>query len=94
MKTFDPETPISQSDINGGKLVLRKRSEHGAVLPSKLRVNIFLDAAIVEHFKHLAGGRGYQTLINETLKHAMQADDLQQVVRQTIREEMQKQAGR
>ena len=35
---------------------------------AKLRVNIMLDAPIIEHFKHLAGERGYQTLINDTLR--------------------------
>ena len=31
---------------------------------AKLRINIMLDVPIVEHFKALAGDRGYQTLIN------------------------------
>lgn len=30
----------------------------------KLRISIMLDAPIVEHFKALAGERGYQTIIN------------------------------
>ena len=39
-----------------------------------------------------AGGRCYQTLINETLRRGLQADaakdDLREVVRQLIREEL------
>jgi uncharacterized protein (DUF4415 family) len=62
------------------------------VLPSKQRINIFIDSATLEHFKNKAGGRGYQTLINETLKQAMQADSLESVVRETIREELRKAA--
>ena len=52
--------------------------------------NIFLDSATLEYFKTKAGGRGYQTLINETLKQAMQAENLEAVVRKTIREALHK----
>lgn len=36
----------------------------------KSRITIFLDADIVEHYKEQAGenGKGYQTLINQTLR--------------------------
>lgn len=86
------DAPITQADINSGRLVLRKRGASGAVLPAKRRINIFLDNATLEYFKTKAGGRGYQTLINETLKQAMQAENLEAVVRKTIREEMRKAA--
>ena len=91
MKIAD-DTPITQADIDGGKLVLRKRGATGAVLPSKRRINIFVDSTTLEYFKDKAGGRGYQTLINETLKQAMQAENLEAVVRKTIREELRKAA--
>ena len=91
LKTGD-DAPITQADIDGGLLVLRKRGASGAVLPAKQRINIFIDSATLEHFKNKAGGRGYQTLINETLKQAMQADSLENVVRETIREELRKAA--
>lgn len=70
--------------------MLRKRGPTGAVLPNKQRVNIFLDGAVIEHFKAKAGARGYQTLINETLKQAIQAQSLEGVVRETIREELRR----
>ena len=82
------DTRITQVDIDSGQLVLRKRGAGGAVLPAKRRINIFLDSATREYFKAKASGRGYQTLINETLKQAMQAENLEAVVRKTIREEM------
>ena len=41
------------------------------MLPNKQRVHIFLDGAVIEHFKSKAGDRGCQTLINEALKHAI-----------------------
>ena len=81
---------ITQADITAGQVVLRKRGASGAVLPAKRRINIFLDSATLEYFKAKAGGRGYQTLINETLKQAMQAEDLVGVIRKTIREEIRK----
>jgi len=37
----------------------------------KVRVNILLDANVIEYFKMKAGGRGYQTLINEALKKSI-----------------------
>ena len=86
------DTAITQAEIDSGKLVLRKRGAGGAVLPAKRRINIFLDSATLEYFKSKAGGRGYQTLINETLKHAMQAGSLEAVIRKTIREELRKAA--
>ena len=47
-------------------------------------------AAVVEHFKAKAGDRGYQTLINETLEQAINAESIETVVRQAIREEFQR----
>jgi uncharacterized protein (DUF4415 family) len=91
MKIAD-DAPITQADIDSGGLILRKRGTGGAVLPAKRRINIFLDSATLEYFKSKAGGRGYQTLINETLKQAMRAESLEAVVRKTIREELRKAA--
>ena len=85
--TFDDDTPITQADIDNGKLILRKRSAGRVVLPKK-RVTLYLDAALVEHFKHMAGERGYQTLINETLKSSVQTTDIAETLRQVIREEL------
>jgi uncharacterized DUF497 family protein len=84
------DTPLRRNDISSGKLVLRKRGANGAVLPNKQRVNIFLDGAVIEYFKAKAGERGYQTLINEALKLAIQAEAIETVVRRTIREELRR----
>ena len=84
------DAPLRRADITAGKLVLRKRSPAGAVLPNKQRVNIFLDGAVIEHFKSKAGDRGYQTLINDALKQAIQAESIEGVVRKTIREELRR----
>ena len=58
----------------------------------KHRITIMLDDAVVRANKACAGGRGYQTLINKTLRRGLEADaakdDLREVVRQVIREEL------
>jgi uncharacterized protein (DUF4415 family) len=82
------ELPIKAADIASGRLVLRKRAPGGKVLPAKRCVNIYLDSAIVEHFKDKAGERGYQTLINETLKDAIQSESIERTIRAVIRQEL------
>jgi uncharacterized protein (DUF4415 family) len=84
------DQPLRRADVAAGKLVLRRRGTSGAVLPNKPRVNIFLDGAVVQHFKAKAGDRGCQTLINEALKQAIQAETIEGVVRKTIREELRR----
>ncbi len=84
---FDEDTPIAQADIDAGRLVLRKRVEGRVALPKK-RVTLYLDAALVERFKEMAGERGYQTLINETLKSSLQQSDMEATIRKVIREEL------
>ena len=54
----------------------------------KLRINIMLDAPIVEHFKALAGERGYQTIINDTLRRVIESGHIEADLRQLIREEL------
>lgn len=85
--TFEEDAPITQGDIDAGRLILRKRVE-GRVVPPKKRVTLYLDAALVERFKSMAGERGYQTLINETLKSALHQADIEAMIRKVIREEM------
>jgi len=87
MATCNDDAPITQADIDSGKLILRKRVA-GRVVQPKKRVTLYLDAGIVEHFKDLAGERGYQTLINETLKGTLRQEDLEETLRKVIREEL------
>ena len=91
-KTFNDDAPITQTDIDAGKLVLVKR-EAGRVVRPKMRVTLYLDAEVVERFKQQAGERGYQTLINETLKSAFQHADIEETIRKVIREELHKEAA-
>ena len=75
MKIAD-DVPVTQADIDSGRLALRKRGATGAVLPAKRRINILLDSATLEYFK----------------AKAVQAENLEVVVRKTVREEMRKTA--
>ncbi len=61
--------------------------------PRKRRVTMLLDTGLVEYFKAQAGERGYQTLINETLRRAMEREELEDWLRRIIREEMHREAG-
>jgi uncharacterized protein (DUF4415 family) len=71
------------------------RGRRGAVLPArgKTRITIYLDDAIVAHFKDISErtGKGYQTLINEALAAGI-SDAGRPVtaaqVREIIREEL------
>ena len=87
--SFDEEAPITKDDIDAGRLIPRQRTA-GRVVQPKKRVTLYLDAALVERFKRMAGERGYQTLINETLKSSVQQADIAETLRQVIRGEMQR----
>lgn len=53
----------------------------------KQRITIMLDEAIIKAYKAKAGGRGYQTLINETLRRGLEADSVKEALREVLREE-------
>jgi uncharacterized protein (DUF4415 family) len=61
------------------------------VLPNlglgKQRITIMLDEAVIKAYKAKAGKRGYQTLINETLRRGLVADSVKEALREVIREE-------
>jgi uncharacterized protein (DUF4415 family) len=62
------------------------------VLPAfssgKTRITIHLDDVVLQAYKARAGGRGYQTLINETLRRGLAADAVKEALREVIREEL------
>ncbi|NES25451.1 MAG: BrnA antitoxin family protein [Symploca sp. SIO3E6] len=59
----------------------------------KQRITISLDTNLIEYFKLKAGERGYQTLINETLRQAKEREELEDVLRRIIREELSRETG-
>ena len=58
----------------------------------KQKINITLDPDVLAWYRSQAGGRGYQTLINATLREAMRGkqmtDSMREVLREVIREEL------
>jgi uncharacterized protein (DUF4415 family) len=79
----DEYPEVTQSDLDRAKFRVGLKSA-----PRKQRVTILLDTVLVEYFRAKAGGRGYQTLINETLRQAVEREDLEKTLRQIIREEL------
>lgn len=71
------------------------KGKRGPVIPQagKTRVTIYLDDGILKHFKSRSArsGKGYQTLINETLRSSIGMDDealTPKLLRQIVREEL------
>jgi uncharacterized protein (DUF4415 family) len=85
------DTDIDLSDlpeITAGKAAHGVVRVAGKVVPrGKTRLTMYLDSSIVEFFKARAGTRGYQTLINEALRQAIEQESLEDTLRRVIREE-------
>jgi uncharacterized protein (DUF4415 family) len=75
----------------GGKRVspAKGKAAFRAIL-GKRQVNMMLDNVVIDHFKRRAGGRGYQTLINEALRESIARENLEAALRRIVREELQK----
>lgn len=56
----------------------------------KQKINITLDPDVLAWYRAQAGGRGYQTLINATLREAMRGVQLAETVRAVVREELRR----
>lgn len=86
---MDDEYPeVTQADFD--RAVFRRGLKP---VEKKQRITIMLDADLIKHFKARAGKRGYQTLINDTLRRAITAPsfsepDMEKMLRQIIREEL------
>lgn len=94
---YDEYPEVTAEDMARGRFRIGTkdvtREEWRAVVkPQKQRINIMLDASTVAWFKAQAGDRGYQTLINETLKQAINHQDIENIVRRVVREELKKAA--
>ncbi len=81
-------------DLSDLPEVTAEKAAHGvvrvagrAVPRGKTRLTMYLDSSIVEYFKTRAGARGYQTLINEALKQAIEQESLESTLRRVLREE-------
>jgi uncharacterized protein (DUF4415 family) len=68
-----------------------KRATHRVGLQpvgKKLKINIALDPDVIAWYKTKAGGRGYQTLMNAALRESMRGQQMADVVRDAIRQEL------
>jgi uncharacterized protein (DUF4415 family) len=98
--TSDDAPPLTQADFDRARFSVgghnSSRAEWQSAVRAKVskqRVNIMLDTPIVEHFKHLAGERGYQTLINDTLRRVIESEHIEADLRTVIREELAQRFG-
>jgi len=80
---FDEFPEITQTDIDRARFRINMQDA-----PRKQRVNIMLDTGVIAYFKGKAGTRGYQTLINNALKQAIQHEELEETLRRVVREEL------
>jgi uncharacterized protein (DUF4415 family) len=83
LKTSDKISAVTQADIDRAKFRINLQE-----VPRKKRINIMLDSGILEFFKQKTSGRGYQTLINEALKRAINQEEIESTIRRVIREEL------
>ena len=83
---------MSRAHYRVGMKDVTREEWHTTVNAKKQRINIMLDASIIAWFRAQAGDRGYQTLINETLKQAINHKDLESTLRRVVREEIMKAA--
>jgi len=88
--TFDEhdEYPkVTQAELDRAKFRVGLKAA-----PRKRRVTILLDTVLIDYFKAKAGERGYQTLINATLRQAVASDNLEETLRRVIREELDRES--
>jgi len=79
-----------------------RNAKRGVVAPlpaGKTRITIRIDDDVLEWFRtraHEAGGGSYQTLINQSLRQAMEQEQepLEAVVRRAVRAELRRAAAR
>jgi uncharacterized protein (DUF4415 family) len=76
---------VTQADLDGATFRVGLKPA-----PRKRRITISLDTGLIEYFKAKAGERGYQTLINDTLRQAMVRESLEETLRRVIREELRR----
>ena len=87
---MDDEYPeVTQADFD--RAVLRQGLKP---VENKQRITIMLDAGVISYFKSKAEKKGYQTLINESLKKIIAEDqtdqpNLEKMLRKVIREELE-----
>ena len=80
----DDYPQVTQADLDRARFRVGLQAA-----PRKRRVTILLDSGLVEYFQAKAGGRGYQTLINEALRESIEREELERALRRIIRDELE-----
>ena len=80
-KISDNASIVTQADFDRARFRVSLQDA-----PRKQRVKSMLDTGVIAFFKTKAGKRGYQTLINETLKQPIQQGEIEAGVRRVVRE--------
>ena len=80
----DEYPEITQDDLDRAvfRVGLKPISSH------KQQITILLDTVLIEFFKAKAGQTDYQRLINDTLRRAMEYENLEDTLRRVVREEL------
>jgi len=81
--TSKPRLRVGLKDVDTATFSAALRDAVG-----KQRVSIMLDTSVIAFYKAKAGGRGYQTLINQALHQAMNGEQLEATLRRVFREEL------
>ncbi len=82
--SYDDYPEVTQNDIDRAvfRIGLKPVSSH------KQQISILLDVSLIEYFKARAGESDYQQLINDTLRRALEYENLEYTLRRVIREEL------
>lgn len=85
--------PLTQADFDRARLRVAGKDASRAEWQAAVRACIgkqhqYHAGCSVEHFKALAGERGYQTIINDTLRRIIETGMLEADLRRIIREEL------
>jgi uncharacterized protein (DUF4415 family) len=83
----DEYPQVTQDDLDRAKFRVGLKPA-----PRQRRVTLLLDTILIDYFKAKAGDRGYQKLINDTLRQAIVNDNLEETLRRVIREELHRDA--
>lgn len=80
---YDEYPEVTQNDINRAvfRIGLKQASS------DKQQITILLDTVLIEYFKAKAG-EDYQRLINDTLRRAIEYENMENIMRRVIREEL------
>lgn len=81
----DEYPKVTQADLDRGRFRVGLTPA-----PRKRRITISLDSNVIDYFKAKAGERGYQTLINESLRQTKEREELEGTLRRVIREELRR----